>query len=176
MSLGHALHRTTFDYREGVELDAYPVEAWVHNPNMVPVINVMKRYWKLAGDTLSVMSQAEKEARDASEKSSYIESRQGMLLDAAEAYLRSRYFGRTLDRLHVLYAQAIDGSLTNRKAHIAQVWTWLWSIEDYIETQKGVIAAKTTVEQIEAMAWDFVTEFDGDDPQVTIASARAITD
>jgi hypothetical protein len=176
MGEGNALHRTQFDYLEGVELDDYPVEIWVHNPNMTPVEGVLKRYWQLTGDTLSVMSQAQKEALDLPDMPGYISNCQGMLEDRLDAYVNSRYPRHAIAKLRILYAQAIDGTLTNRKTHIAQVWTWLWQIEDYLETQKGVIAAKTTIEQIEALNWDLVTEFDDDDPQVTVASARAIAD
>jgi hypothetical protein len=176
MAQGNALHRTTLDYREGVELDDYPVEDWVHNPNMTPVEDVMKRYWKLTGDVLSEMTQGEKETLDAPDMPAHIANCQGMLEDRLDAYTLSRYPRRVMDKLCLLYMQAIAGSLTNRKTHIEQVWTWLWQIEDYLETQKGVIAAKTTIEQVEALNWNLITEFDDDDPQVTVASARAITD
>lgn len=64
-----ALHRTTLDFYPLVNPEYFPASTYVLNPDMSPVAGVPKKYWKLTGDVLSVMSQAEKDAFDAAQLS-----------------------------------------------------------------------------------------------------------
>lgn len=71
------LHRTTLEYRGRAHSPDFPVADWVGGinpdgtptapPDLTPVAGVDKKYWKLTGNTLSEMTQPEKDAVDAAE-------------------------------------------------------------------------------------------------------------
>lgn len=62
--MANVLHRIIFKYLPSVNTPDYPEGTWVVNPDMSPVEGVPTKYWKLTGDVLSVMDQAEKDAVD----------------------------------------------------------------------------------------------------------------
>lgn len=59
------LHRVTFQLLPSVNTPEYPIDTWVHNPDLSPVDGVPVKYWKLTGDVLSEMSAGEKDTVDA---------------------------------------------------------------------------------------------------------------
>lgn len=58
------LNRATFQFKQSVNTPDYPIEDWVINPDLSGVIGILNQYWKLSGDIVSEMSQAEKDAVD----------------------------------------------------------------------------------------------------------------
>jgi hypothetical protein len=56
------VHKTTREVRYGVPDNQYDTNTWVHNPNQ-DLIN--SGYWKVVGDVITNMSQAEKDQLDA---------------------------------------------------------------------------------------------------------------
>lgn len=63
----HVLHRTIKAFIPNVpdeELDQYPVEDWIHGPNIAPVIGVPHALWVLEGERLRPMNASEIAARD----------------------------------------------------------------------------------------------------------------
>lgn len=69
--MSSALHRTTLKLVTSVNTPDYPTGTWVINPDMSPVAAVPTKYWKLTGDALSEMSQAEKDVVDAADFPAY---------------------------------------------------------------------------------------------------------
>lgn len=63
--MADVLHRTTLQFLTSVNTPDYPSGTWVINPDMSPVAGVPQKYWKLTGDVVSEMSQAEKDVVDA---------------------------------------------------------------------------------------------------------------
>jgi hypothetical protein len=61
------LNRTSLELIESVNTPDYSTQDWVINPDLSPVSGVPVKYWKLAGDVLSEMSQAEKDTQDATD-------------------------------------------------------------------------------------------------------------
>ena len=66
--MSDALNRETLAYLRSINTPDYPVESWVINPDLSAVEGVPPRYWKLTGDAVSEMSQAEKDVVDAAIK------------------------------------------------------------------------------------------------------------
>jgi len=62
--VANALNRITLQLKRSVNTPDYPIADWVINPDLSPVIGVANEYWKLLGDVVSEMSQAEKDAID----------------------------------------------------------------------------------------------------------------
>jgi len=69
--MADAINRATFVQRFSVNTPDFPTNDWVINPDMSPVTGVPKKYWKLTGDVLSEMSQAEKDQVDSDNLGSY---------------------------------------------------------------------------------------------------------
>lgn len=59
------LHRVTKQYLPSANTPDYPTQDWIINPNLSAVIGFDSRYWKINGDTVSLMTQGERDAVDA---------------------------------------------------------------------------------------------------------------
>ncbi len=63
--MSNVLDRRTLEYLISVHTPDYSEQEYVINPDMSAVIKTPSRYWKLRGDVVSVMTQTEKDAKDA---------------------------------------------------------------------------------------------------------------
>ena len=70
--MADVLNRTTKEYRRSVNTPDYPAGTWIINPNLSAVVGVDRKYWQINGDSVSEMSQAEKDAVDAAEEAARI--------------------------------------------------------------------------------------------------------
>lgn len=61
------LNRTTKEFLESVNTPDYPLIDWIHDPDLSSVIGWDSKYWLITGDIVSLMSEAERDAVDASE-------------------------------------------------------------------------------------------------------------
>ena len=62
--MANVLNKNNFAYLTSVNTPQYLDGNWLINPNLSAVEGVDKRYWKIDGDTVIEMSQAEKDAVD----------------------------------------------------------------------------------------------------------------
>lgn len=62
------LHRMTCEYVRSVNSPDYPEEDWIKNPDLSGVAGVEQKFWKVVGDTVVEMSQAEKDVIIAAEE------------------------------------------------------------------------------------------------------------
>lgn len=60
----NALNRTTLRFKTSADPNYHPVVEWIIDPDMSNVEGVPKQYWKIVGDDVLEMSQAEKDAKD----------------------------------------------------------------------------------------------------------------
>jgi hypothetical protein len=60
------LHRTTKQYLPSANTPDYPTQDWIHNPDLSGVIGFDSRYWIITGDVVTLMSQAQRDALNAS--------------------------------------------------------------------------------------------------------------
>jgi len=64
--MANVLNRTTLRYLRSVNTPDYPTSDWIINPDISAVDGVLPQYWKLDGDTVLPMTEAEMDAYDAS--------------------------------------------------------------------------------------------------------------
>jgi len=172
-----ALNRTTLRYVEDLSsLDDYPVEDWVHDPDMSEVDMDWPRYWKLTGDVVSEMSTVQQEAHDAADIDAIVASKVQQIDDGIASYIEVHYPSRRMLMLLMLSIEATDSSYANRKAYLAPLMAWIKSISVYFYTRRAELEAITTIRAVEAYTWDLAGTFDATDPEVTIEAAAAITD
>ena len=65
--MANILHRVTKEYRTSVNTPDFPVADWIHDPDLAAVSGFDAKYWTIAGDAVTLMSQAERDAVDANE-------------------------------------------------------------------------------------------------------------
>jgi hypothetical protein len=65
--MADVLNRTTKLYIQSANTPDHPVEQWIHNPDMSAVAGQPSKYWVITGDTVTLMSQAERDAVDVAE-------------------------------------------------------------------------------------------------------------
>lgn len=64
------LNRVTKQYLPSANTPEYPVSDWIINPDLSAVAGFDSRYWTVIGDTVSLMSPAERAAVDAASATS----------------------------------------------------------------------------------------------------------
>ena len=62
--MADVLHRTSKQFKRSVNTAVYPVGTWIHDPDFANVQGVAKKHWKITGDVISEMNQAEKDVVD----------------------------------------------------------------------------------------------------------------
>lgn len=62
--MADVLHRTTKELRKSIHTPDFPTATWIINPDLSGVQGVSVKYWKITGDVVSEMTQAEKDAVD----------------------------------------------------------------------------------------------------------------
>lgn len=173
----NVLNRTDLRYIADVpSLDPYPVEDWVHNPDMSGVDMNWRRYWKLNGDVVSEMTNVEKEAHDADDIDAIVSAKVNQLDEEVGSYVQQHYPTRRMMMLLMLSLEATDSSYTNRKAYLASLMAWIKSVMLYFYTQRVSLQGLTIIKAVEEYSWDIAGTFDSTDPNVTIEAAAAIED
>lgn len=122
--MASVLNRITKEYRASVNTPEFSAIDWIINPDISAVISQPSRYWKIVGDIVSLMSQAERDAVDAA------------LLTAARDALAATLTS-TEDLLRAFMLLVLD----EFNAHTAKTNSLLTAIDN-----AGTLAAlKTTV-------------------------------
>lgn len=59
------VNRTTKEYQRSVNTPDFPIEDWIHSPDLSAVVGFPSRYWIIDGDAITLMDQAARDAVDA---------------------------------------------------------------------------------------------------------------
>lgn len=70
--MASVLNRTTKEFLRSVNTPEYDVAEWIINPDLSALAGVPIKYWKISGDAVTEMTQAEKDAVDAAEQSARV--------------------------------------------------------------------------------------------------------
>ena len=89
--MASVINRETKEFLISVNTPNYPVEYWIHNPDMSNVEGVPVKYWKIVGDNVLEMDSFEKDTVDASNLDSYKDER-ASAIDARTDELISQGF------------------------------------------------------------------------------------
>ena len=65
--MADVIHKTTLQQFQSVNTPEYSSTDWIINPDLSSVQSVSQKYWKILGDTVVAMSQAEKDQVDVDE-------------------------------------------------------------------------------------------------------------
>jgi hypothetical protein len=72
--MADVLNRTTKAFISSANTPDYPVETWIHNPDMSAVVGQPPRYWEISGDTVGLMDAGERAAVDAAELAAQLDA------------------------------------------------------------------------------------------------------
>jgi hypothetical protein len=75
------IHRATYEYVTSVHSPDYPIEDWLKNPDLSGVVGVEQKFWKVVGDTVVEMSQAEKDVIIAVEDAAAQQALESRIID-----------------------------------------------------------------------------------------------
>lgn len=81
-SMAAVINRTTLQYFASVNTPDYDPGEWIIEPDLSAVAGVDPRYWKIVGDAVLPMNQAERDAVDAAEAAADQGLRRALLTDA----------------------------------------------------------------------------------------------
>lgn len=79
--MASVLNRTTKEYLPSVNTPDYPTVDWIINPDVSALAGVPTKYWNISGDTVTEMTQPEKDAVDAAEQANFIAQARQALKD-----------------------------------------------------------------------------------------------
>ena len=167
------INRSTKEVRDGVTAASFDLADWIIGVDLSPVENVPVEYWKITGDVVSEMSQAEKEAVDAGIIPLEIAAKVEELRIATRDFIYTKYAPERQMTLAMLRTEArLDGK-QDRAAYCGQVLGWIDACFTYFYTKAFEIMACQSRAAIAAVTWDF-TALEAGDPDVSIYQARMI--
>lgn len=62
--MSNVLNRDTKEYFTSVNTPNYPTRDWIINPDLTAVVGTNRKYWKIVGDTVSLMTKEERDVVD----------------------------------------------------------------------------------------------------------------
>lgn len=65
--MANVLHRATLQFLRSVHEPDYPVQDWIHSPDLSAVAGFDAKYWVVTGDAVTLMDQASRDAVDVAE-------------------------------------------------------------------------------------------------------------
>jgi hypothetical protein len=173
--MASVLHRTTKVFLDSANTPDYPESDWIINPDLSSVSSVAVKYWKIVGDSVQEMSQAEKDEVDAEDLPGLKALKMAKLDIDTRSYITSRYSLERQSSLQLLRGDARADGKTNRFNYINQVVTWVNSVLYYHYTMAATIGACTTKAQVEQLTWNHAAN-SLPDPEVAIQVAMGISD
>jgi hypothetical protein len=95
--------------------------------------------------------------------------------DETRDYILSRYSQERQTSLIAFAVFAIAQGMNNRLMKVGEVMAWIETVLTYHYSKSQAVNAATTIEELEAVVWDFNT-LTASDPDVWLAHVIAITD
>ena len=140
--MANVLNRTTKQYITSVNTPDYPVVDWIIEPDLSAVVGFPSIYWTITGDTVSLMSQAERDAIDAALLAAARDAI-AAAMDQVEDYTRA-FALVCLDEFNS-HATKINAILTaiDNGSTLSAVKTNIAAIADY--PQRTIAQLKTSV-------------------------------
>jgi len=75
MRMASVLNRSTLEYRSSVNTPDFPESEWIINPDISVVDGWSRKYWKIEGDSVLLMTDSERAAVDSSDLESAKDAR-----------------------------------------------------------------------------------------------------
>ena len=101
------LHRVTKEYRREINPPYFPVADWIYDPNLSAVGGLPLKYWKIVGDDVFAMTQAERDKVDAEQAQiDLVSNRAAAKQELVSAHTLRAIILVILDEINVLRAKA----------------------------------------------------------------------
>ncbi len=172
--MSNVIHRTTLKQRYSVHTPYYSIAIWIINPDLSAVSGVLKKYWKIVGDSVEEMTQGEKDTVDAALLPGTKVNKIRLLKIDAERYIESRYPNERIT-LDTALDSSIQRKLNTRRDYLNPWRTWVVDeVYGLVKIKEDEVTSSSTLIEVDAVNWDF-TQFDSTDPEVSIAGALAET-
>jgi len=169
------LHRTNKEVLYSVNTPDYSDVDWIINPDLVYVLGVPKKYWKITGDVVSEMNQSEKDIVDAALLPQTKIDRKNFLRTSADNLIINQ--GYTIEKqltLNTLYANSTQIK-SNRYKYINDWALWIELINQEVKTKQDLVDAQTTIDDVNSIILDSSTLIAAD-PGVTLKETIETTD
>lgn len=136
------------------------------------------KHWKISpGDLITEMSQAEKDALDASLLAGLLAAAKGAritaLRTALDAFVDARYTPNQKTSLNLLWTEGEKKGWTNRNVKLQSWLDWGKSLMDYLASKAVQITGATTLAAVTAVTWDF-QQFAATDPAVSVLAIKGM--
>lgn len=170
------LNRTTLQYLIGVDGKSYDTKDWIINPDLSAVKGVLQKYWKAnADDTVTEMSQDEKDEVDSAALPASIAAKIAKLKYAVTVYISKHYDAAQQVTVLALWSEAISKELANRAAKIQKVMDWVNTVLTFFYQTTDKMAAATTQSDLDNITYD-LSQFDAADPKVSVGGIQSTND
>lgn len=128
--MASVLHRTTKQYIGSANTPDFPTQDWIINPDLSAVVGFAAKYWVISGDSVSLMSQGERDAVDAAAATALKDSMAANVDAAHPAELRA-LVELLVDELNA-HSEAINAILTaiDNGANLSGIKTAIAAISD----------------------------------------------
>ena len=128
--MASALNRTTKQYLTSVNTPDYPVADWIIDPDLSAVVGFPSIYWVITGDVVTLMTQVERDAVDAT----ILEASRDALIseiDNVEDILRA-FANVLLDELNAHATKMAEiSSIVDGAGNYSAFVTAMQSVSDY---------------------------------------------
>ena len=117
--MSSVLNRTTKQYLQSANTPDYPIEEWIHNPDMSAVAGQPSKYWVITGDNVTLMTAQEQSDADAAISTAQRGESVAQNLDDVESILRA-FASVVVDEINILRQQHAlpDRTLTQLRSAI----------------------------------------------------------
>lgn len=173
--MANVLNRLTMEYLTSVNTPDYPTVDWVLNPDLDSVQNVPVKYWKITGDVVSEMDQAEKDIVDALLLPGIKLARKDYLRNRGDDLIASQgYTTEIKQNLLSVYSDSIK--IKPNKSNYLQPWMdWLNQINVEVKIKQDAVDAATTINTVNEIELDSVTLIAAD-PHKSVSGSVAVVD
>lgn len=138
--MANVLNRTTKQFLRSVHDPDYPVQDWIHNPDLSAVVGFDSKYWIITGDAVTLMDQAARGSVDAAELVARRDA-EAEQLDNLEGIIRAFFqvvveeFNRHADKENeILVAGRTATSLADFKTKMTQIENYPTRTLDQLRT------------------------------------------
>ena len=160
--MGNVLNRTTKEYRESVNTPDFPVEDWLHNPDLSSVDGVDRDWWVVDGSSVREATTQEKDANLTAYKAK---------VKAFGYHQLSTYLGDETQEMDRIYGQGHVAT----NAYLQPYMDWRDTVYQGVATLATALNNATDVATVDGIRAQFdLSVYDATKPDVTIEGALEI--
>lgn len=173
--MANVLHRTTLEERYSVNTPDYPVVDWIINPDLSGVVGVPKKYWKITGDVVSEMNQAEKDVVDAALLPGQKVAKKESIRQQGDDFIEGRSYSPGKQRSLIAQHTKSNKTKPNREQYTRDFIEWVEDVDEEVVLKQELVDDQTSESGVNAIYFDS-SALVASDPGVTIATTLDTSD